>query len=247
MPGLIARYARWLHTRWPAGTVEPLPEIREGGSTSVPGVYVSGDLTGIPLLKFSLDTGAKVVQRIARDPSLRAAPPSTGLHDLVIIGAGVSGMAAAIEAKKQNLSFAILEAAEPFFTIVNFPKAKPIYTYPKAMTPAGDFQISADVKEALLDELRRQTEAAGVLPIPGRAERLERVGGEIKVHVAGGSRSGRGGSSSRSDRAETSECSGFPARIETMSTTGSTTPTISRGRRLSSWGAATRRSKPPSR
>src|SRR5690349_23127343 len=60
----IARYVRWLHTQWPAGTVEKLPKVNEDGSTSVPGLYVVGDLTGIPLLKFSADTGAKVVQRI---------------------------------------------------------------------------------------------------------------------------------------------------------------------------------------
>jgi thioredoxin reductase/ferredoxin len=186
MRGPIARYAHWLHTRWPAGTVEPLPEIRPDGSTSVPGVYISGDLTGIPLLKFALDTGAKVVDTIARDASLPAGPPAAGVHDLVIVGAGVSGMAAAIEAKRRDLSFAIVEAAEPFFTIVNFPKAKPIYTFPKAMAPAGELQVSADVKEALLEELRRQSEAAGIVPIQGRAERVERARGELTVHLAGG-------------------------------------------------------------
>ena len=51
----IARYLRWLHLQWPAGTVERLPDVREDGSTRVPGLYVVGDLTGIPLLKFSSD------------------------------------------------------------------------------------------------------------------------------------------------------------------------------------------------
>ena len=46
----LRRYARWLHTQWPAGTVERLPEVREGGGTRVAGVYLCGDLTGIPLL-----------------------------------------------------------------------------------------------------------------------------------------------------------------------------------------------------
>src|SRR6185503_5226834 len=52
---LVARYTRWLHTRWPAGSVEKLPEIGSDGSTNVPGVYIAGDLSGIPLLKFALD------------------------------------------------------------------------------------------------------------------------------------------------------------------------------------------------
>ena len=59
MPNPIARYAHWLHTMWPAGTVERLPEVRDDGTTAVPGVRVVGDLTGVPLLKFSSDTGAR--------------------------------------------------------------------------------------------------------------------------------------------------------------------------------------------
>ena len=63
----FARYMHWLHTRWPAGTVEPLPEVAADFSTAVPGVYVVGDLTGIPLLKFSADSGARAVDSIVAD------------------------------------------------------------------------------------------------------------------------------------------------------------------------------------
>src|SRR3972149_4942423 len=63
----ILRYMHWLHTRWPAGGVEKLPEVGENGATSVPGVRIVGDLTGIPLLKFSADTGARAVQAIVKE------------------------------------------------------------------------------------------------------------------------------------------------------------------------------------
>src|SRR5881396_452605 len=192
MLGLIARYANWLHTRWPAGTVERLPEVRPDGSTNLPGVYVAGDLKGIPLLKFALDTGARAARAIARDlsgpggpaQSDRAADPT--LLDLVIIGAGVSGVAAAAEAKRLGLSYTILEATEPFTTILNFPKGKPIYTYPKTMTSVGGLQVSAEVKEALVDELRRQADAAGIRPDAARAARIERAGGALTVHLEEG-------------------------------------------------------------
>jgi len=36
----IGRYVHWLHTRWPAGTVEKLPDVNEDGTTSVPGLRV---------------------------------------------------------------------------------------------------------------------------------------------------------------------------------------------------------------
>ncbi|TMQ53122.1 MAG: NAD(P)/FAD-dependent oxidoreductase [Candidatus Eisenbacteria bacterium] len=166
----IARYAHWLHGRWPAGTVERFPEVRAGGATRVPGVYVSGDLTGIPLLKFALDSGARVVERIASDLARRSRAP--GLLDLVIVGGGVSGMAAAIEARRRGLSFRVIEAAQPFATLRDFPKAKPIYTYPLEMAPAGGLAVTAQVKEALVDELERQVAGAGIEVIRTRAERV---------------------------------------------------------------------------
>ncbi len=92
MPGPIRRYIRWLHTHWPAGTVEKLPVVDADGSTNVPGLYVVGDLTGIPLLKFSSDTGARAVQTILADPAFAARRQRTGVLDLIVVGAGVSGV-----------------------------------------------------------------------------------------------------------------------------------------------------------
>ena len=102
----VARYARWLHTRWPAGTVEKLPDVREDGTTAISGVRITGDLTGIPLLKFASDSGARAVRAILAEPGF--APErrrQEGVLDLAIVGAGVSGVAAAIEARRAGLIF----------------------------------------------------------------------------------------------------------------------------------------------
>lgn len=155
---LVNRYTKWLHGQWPAGHVERLPELADDGATNVPGIYVVGDLKGIPLLKFSVDSGAKAVRTIVADkdfPALRQNGDGITL-DIAIIGGGVSGVSAALEAKKNGLSYVILEASEPFSTIVNFPKGKPIFTYPKEMFPAGELSVTGQIKEPLLDELRGQ-------------------------------------------------------------------------------------------
>jgi len=183
----IRRYTRWLHTGWPAGTVEHLPVAGDDGSTAVPGVYLVGDLTGIPLLKFSADSGAKAVATILDDSSFEPAKaPSDDLRDLVILGAGVAGMAAALEARDAGLDFVVFEASEPFSTVANFPKAKPIYTYPTDMVNAGDMRFRADVKEGLLRELREQTIEKGIIPQPGRATRVRRKNGVLVVALEGG-------------------------------------------------------------
>jgi NosR/NirI family nitrous oxide reductase transcriptional regulator len=181
----LAQYTRWIHTRWPAGLVEKLPEVGEDGRTAVPGLRVVGDLTGIPLLKFSADTGAKAVQAILREPGFKPGALPDG-HDLIIVGGGVSGVSAALEAKAAGLRYLLLEASEPFNTIVNFPKGKPIYTYPSDMTPAGKLSFRADVKEGLLEELEAQRKAGGVEARSGKADRVERRGDALVVHVAGG-------------------------------------------------------------
>jgi NosR/NirI family transcriptional regulator, nitrous oxide reductase regulator len=177
---LISPYMHWLHTRWPAGTVEKLPVVNDDGSTNVSGLYVVGDLTGVPLLKFSADTGAKVVRKIAA----AGASPSGDVLDVLIIGAGVSGVSAAIEARKAGLRYKLLEASERFSTIVNFPKQKPIFTYPAGMRPAGELQFRDEVhpKETLLEDL--DTQAAGIETEPARATHVSRSGGVLHVHLA---------------------------------------------------------------
>ena len=71
MPGIIERYTKWLHAQWPAGTVEKLPVSGPDGVTAQPGVRIVGDLTGIPLLKFSSHTGAQAVRAILREPDFQ--------------------------------------------------------------------------------------------------------------------------------------------------------------------------------
>ena len=70
---LLTQYTKWLHTKWPAGRVEKLPQVGSDGSSNIPGLFVVGDLTGIPLLKFSSDSGAKAIQAILRDPGFQKA------------------------------------------------------------------------------------------------------------------------------------------------------------------------------
>lgn len=184
----LTRYVGWLHTQWPAGHVEQLPVSDEEGRTNVPGLYIVGDLRGVPLLKFSAHTGAGAVRTIAADPSFQSERPGGGddVVDVAIVGAGVGGMSAALEARKLGLSFRIFEAAEPFSTIVNFPKGKPIYTYPREMTPDSDLEITAEVKEDLVAELRRQTVDAGIEPVTARVESVKRRGKLFEVAVAKG-------------------------------------------------------------
>ncbi|MEO5718610.1 MAG: FAD-binding protein, partial [Chthoniobacterales bacterium] len=181
----IQRYTHWLHTRWPAGVVEKLPESGEFGLTNIPGVRIVGDLTGIPLLKFSSKTGAEAVHAILAEPDFakdEGRRKKAEVLDLAIVGGGVSGVSAAIEAQKAGLNFKIFEATQPFSTVANFPKAKPIYAYPTNLKLKGGLHFTKDVKEPLLEEMEEQRKAAGIEFINARIERLEEHGKEIRLH-----------------------------------------------------------------
>jgi thioredoxin reductase/ferredoxin len=185
MPSLLTRYARWLHTGWPAGRVEPLPVVGPEGRTNVPGLRIAGELAGVPLLKFALDSGVRAVRAMHAEVAGGTRPGSPPL-ELVILGAGVAGMAGAIEASRLGMRFEVIEAAEPFFTIANFPRAKPIFTYPRAMRPEGALQVAATVKEPLLEELREQARRAGVSVTTCRVDRIVRANGALRVELADG-------------------------------------------------------------
>lgn len=184
----IGKYARWLHLQWPAGRVERLPVVGDEGRTAVAGVRVVGDLSGIPLLKFASETATRAVRAILAEPDFagqRGKEP--GVLDLAVVGAGVGGIAAAIEARKAGLRIAVYEAARPFATLANFPKGKPIFTYPTGMIPSGGLGFGEDAatREALLESVEAQQAAHGIEVEMERVERVVRREGVLEVQFAG--------------------------------------------------------------
>ena len=182
----LSRYAYWLHLKWPAGKVERLPRVDDTGRTSLAGVFVVGDLAGVPLLKFALDTGAAAAGRIADE--LKSAPTQAtspkDLVDVAILGGGVAGMSAALECQRRGLSLMVVEPAQPFSTIAAFPKGKPIFTYPTTMTPRGQLQVGATVKEELLAELRHGVAGRDVLLTVATADKIARAHDHLVITLA---------------------------------------------------------------
>src|SRR5207244_9770338 len=69
--------------------------------------------TGIPLLKFSSHTGARAVRAILQEQDFQSGKLSDPqVLDLAIIGGGVSGISAGIEAKQAGLNFRVFEATQ---------------------------------------------------------------------------------------------------------------------------------------
>ena len=176
----ISRYTHWLHTKWPAGKPEILPVVDADGSTNVSGLYVVGDLAGVPLLKLSVNAGVKVIRKIKEELN---GEPEDGVLDVAIVGGGTSGFAAAREAEALGLRYCVFEASEPFSTIVNFPKGKPIFKYPTELALEGgmEFHEKSDIKEGLIEDLREQTVDQGLHWAVGKVDSVEKKGGHFEL------------------------------------------------------------------
>ena len=156
---IINKYVSWLQKDVPVGEVERYPEIDDNGETSVKGIYIAGDLTGIPLLKLAAESGTDIIKRFVKDEEFqkqKSKSTDESIYDLVIVGAGPAGIAAGVEAVKHNFKFKILESAQKFNTIVNFPKGKPIFAEPEDFQQQSDIKIQDGTKESLIDDLENQ-------------------------------------------------------------------------------------------
>ena len=185
MYSIISKYFNWLQKDAPSGEVERYPEINKYGETSVKGIYIIGDLTGIPLLKLAAESGKKIVNYLLQNSDLKKLKEenkSDDIYDIVIVGAGPGGIAAGLEASKHNLKYKILESAQKFNTIINFPKGKPIYAEPNDFIQESELKIEDGTKESLLVDLENQIENID-LPIDEgvMVEKITKAGNHFEI------------------------------------------------------------------
>lgn len=144
---------------------EILPIIDENFESSIPGIYVIGDVTGVPLVKIAANQGKRVVTQIASKQgraagdsetrSSASADPADTMLDLVIVGGGPAGLSAAIEAAKLGWKYVVLERAKVANTVQNFPPGKKVYAEPASLENQSDLECDADLdKDAFLQMIQ---------------------------------------------------------------------------------------------
>ena len=156
-------------------------------STVVPGVFLAGDLTGVPLVKNAIRQGALVVDRIAEALDSRA-PADV---DVLVVGAGPAGLSAALRAREKGLSCVVVEQASIAATIKSFPRAKIVHDPPIELPVVGELWLQEASKEELVAQWTRIVRTRGLDVREGhRLTSLER--GEVftaHLDVAGAARS----------------------------------------------------------
>jgi thioredoxin reductase (NADPH) len=123
-----------------------LPILNENLETNVQGVYIVGELGGIGLIRNAVEQGKAAVEQIALLRTHHQAE-----YDVAVIGAGPSGLAAGLTAKKNNLNYIILEQGEIGGAILHYPRAKVVMTSPVELPLWGRLKLRETKKETLVE------------------------------------------------------------------------------------------------
>lgn len=127
-----------------AKKVRSLPSpVRDGGTyqTNVPGCYIIGDVSGVPLIKNAVKEGYEVITRIADDLKT-AQPEPKAEYDVAIIGIGPGGASAAVTAEEAGLKYVGLEQDKTLATIEMYPKGKYIFFKPDTKDWFGGIKVT---------------------------------------------------------------------------------------------------------
>jgi thioredoxin reductase/NAD-dependent dihydropyrimidine dehydrogenase PreA subunit len=138
-----------------------VPLMDEWQETSVPGVFVAGELSGMALVKNAVEHGRKVVDRIAQRAARARAQGKGEAYDVAIIGAGPAGLTAAALARERGLSAVLLEQ-EPDLggTILHYPRRKLVLVQALEMPFLGPLREGEYEKEDLLETFQDLTRRA---------------------------------------------------------------------------------------
>ncbi len=125
------------------------PALKANNESTVPGLYIIGDLAGAPVIKLAMAQGFEVIEHIAAKPDARANQPS--VYDILVVGAGAAGLNAALAARDKGLRVLVLEKSKLANTIEDFPEGKWVYAEPDASPPKGKLWLDGARKEDLIE------------------------------------------------------------------------------------------------
>ncbi|CAN0554900.1 unnamed protein product, partial [Laminaria digitata] len=140
-----------------------LPAADERGESSVKGVYLVGEVAGVPLIKLGLNAGHDMVAQLAPDLQAEANKGTNEeVLDLFIVGAGASGLGAAAHAKSLGLSAVTVDANHTAETVYTMTKGKVLFAEPERVPLKSDLWFEECTKEELLTKWTEQIQTLGL-------------------------------------------------------------------------------------
>ena len=154
-----------------------IPLLSPSFESTVPGIFIAGELGGMGLIRNALEQGRQAVEVIAQ----RRGSGAQAL-DLIIVGAGPAGFAASLTALSKGMRFVTLEQESLGGSVFQYPRGKLVMTAPATVPLVGKVNFRQTSKETLLkfwQETERKTKVK--INYQERVEEIVRDGSTFKV------------------------------------------------------------------
>lgn len=154
-----------------------IPDVKPNFETNVRGVFIAGELGGMGLIRKAVEQGKQAMDSIVK------LGRSKSDVDVVIIGAGPSGISSTLAAKHHGLRSVTIEQEETFGgTTLHFPRGKIVMAAPMNLPLYGKVNIREISKESLMALWEDVVAKAGIkINFGERMEKIQRQGDNFSV------------------------------------------------------------------
>src|SRR6202795_3581819 len=157
-----------------------IPVLKPNFESTVPGIYIAGEVGGMWLIKNALMQGQQALEAIAK-----AGVKRPGALDVLIVGAGPAGLAASLAAKKMGLSYETVEQDALGGAVFQYPRGKLVMTAPVELPIVGKVQFRNTTKEELLKFWTQACKGNGLnIRYQERVEKIEKKDGAFHVKTS---------------------------------------------------------------
>jgi thioredoxin reductase/ferredoxin len=163
-----------------------IPRLTSNYETNVSGLYIAGELGGMGLIRNAVRQGVYAAQHAIK--KMANIGPAVD-YDLMIVGAGPAGMAAALSAIAGKTKYILIEQNSFGGTIYNFPRQKVVMSYSLDLPIVGQMKFASNKvsKEELLAYWQEVKKKTGMKVTEGvRFDGLEKKGDIFHVKTTQG-------------------------------------------------------------
>ncbi len=143
-----------------------VPAISANYETNVPGLFIAGELSGVGLIKTSINDGRMVAEHLhaalGSSRGVISIDATNRVHEVIVVGAGPAGLSAALSLQEYGIRYLVLEQGEIASTIRQYPRNKFLMEEPLEMPLYGRLYIKDTTKEALLEVWETMVASSGV-------------------------------------------------------------------------------------